>query len=402
MTDCNLTVPDIATENLLNNLTSGVLIVRVNASDNTQSTVQYLNKTLLGFLGYATPDAIPYKGSQLALGDLVSFSKSTSDKGQVALVNPILDGYLHVASRQEFRIKLKCSELPENEAVYLIDPYSEEQAISQAHSDFVSVVSHEFRTPLTSIKGFADTMLRYGGQLPPEQQTRFINIIKDQADRLTRMVENLLTASKLGSGKMEMAYRAIPLESMVEKVTQNILAKASQDKTYEGREVQLDIPSELPDIWADKDKLEQVLTNLIDNAVKYSFPDTEVQVQAGIAVENNEHYVFIRVQNEGVGIPPEHLAKVFTKFSRIDNPLTRQVEGTGLGLYITKTMCTSMGGTIKVESVPDEITTFTAQFLIATPERQAEHHQALTNADHLDLDINLDLDESAEEDGSRA
>ncbi len=365
----------LSSENILANLTSGVLIVNAKTG-----RVHYLNPTLHDFLGYGKK-SIPKKRDELNLNDLVTFAKSASEKDDVALKAPILDGFLLVAKREEFRIRLKPSEISSDEILYLIDPYSEEQAISQAHSDFVSVVSHEFRTPLTSIKGFADTMLRYGTQLQPEQQTRFINIIKDQADRLTRMVENLLTASKLGSGKMEMAYRAIPLEPLVEKVSQNILAKASQDKTYEGREINLKIASSLPDIWADKDKLEQVLTNLIDNAVKYSFADSTVQVNAKLekgetkGEEQDNDYITIHITNQGVGIPPEHLSQIFTKFSRIDNPLTRQVEGTGLGLYITKTMCTSMSGRIQVESVPDEETTFTVQFLVATPERQEAYHK---------------------------
>ncbi len=363
--------PTLSTNELLDCLSSGALIV-----DTDSGEVRYLNSTLLSLLGYESGDDIPRSDKTLKFKDIVTLSKGSSEKGDVALINPVLDGFLHTANKEEMRVKLKPSTLPDDSRLYIVDPYSEEQAISQAHSDFVSVVSHEFRTPLTSIKGFADTMLRYGGQLPPEQQTRFITIIKDQADRLTRMVENLLTASKLGSGKMEMAFRAINLEKMVDKVVQNILAKGNQDKTYANRKIQVDIAPKLPDVWADTDKLEQVLTNLIDNAVKYSFPESIVYVKSNLDPADEDRIV-IRITNSGVGIPPEHLPKIFTKFSRIDNPLTRQVEGTGLGLYITKTMATSMNGAIAVESVPDEETTFTLTFQVATPERQAAFRQSL-------------------------
>lgn len=355
---------------LLEKLTSGALIA-VSAS----GQAVYVNPTLCTFLGFGPMEAIPAKSGTLMLRDIVTFSKAASEK-DLNLVNPVLDGFLNTARNEEFRVKIKPSPLNETYTLYLIDPYSEEQAISQAHSDFVSVVSHEFRTPLTSIKGFADTLLRYGAQLPPDQQTRFVTIIKDQADRLTRMVENLLTASKLGSGKVELAYRAIPLESLVDKVIQNILAKGNQDKVYENRKVQVDIAPSLPDVWADRDKLEQVLTNLIDNALKYSFPDTDVRVK-GLSDPSDDDTIVIRILNKGMGIPADQLAKIFTKFSRVDNPLTRQREGTGLGLYITKTMVTSMGGRIAVESVPDEDTTFTLRFLAATPERQAAYHQQM-------------------------
>ncbi|MBK8191257.1 MAG: hypothetical protein IPK79_12505 [Vampirovibrionales bacterium] len=355
---------------LLEKLTSGAVI-----AETESGRVFYVNPALLAFLGYPDSAAIPAKGDALTLRDILAFSKAASEK-DLSLINPVLDGFLHTARNEEFRVKIKPSPLTDVLTLSLVDPYSEEQAISQAHSDFVSVVSHEFRTPLTSIKGFADTLLRYGQKLPPDQQTRFVTIIKDQADRLTRMVENLLTASKLGSGKVELAYRAIPLEKMVEKVIQNILAKANQDKVYENRKVHVDIAPSLPDVWADTDKLEQVLTNLIDNALKYSFPESDVRVK-GLCDPADDDAILIRIINQGMGIPAESLAKIFTKFSRVDNPLTRQREGTGLGLYITKTMVTSMGGRIQVESVPDEETTFSLRFLAATPERQAAYHQSM-------------------------
>lgn len=363
--------PTISSQDLLGHLTSGVILV-----DSKTGDVRTVNKVLLELAGYKRQEDIPQKGKKLHLRDLVTFPKGTSEKGDLVLLNPLLDGYLNTARKEECRVKVKPSELPNNQTLYLVDPYSEEQAVSQAHSDFVSVVSHEFRTPLTSIKGYADTMLRYGKQLQPEQQTRFITIIKDQADRLTRMVENLLTASKVGSGKMELAFRAIDLEKMTDKVIQNILAKGNQDKTYAHREIRLSVSPSTPEIWADTDKLEQILTNLIDNAVKYSFPDSVVDVKALVDPEC-EDAIVIKITNRGVGIPSEHLPKIFTKFSRIDNPLTRQVEGTGLGLYITKSMVVSMGGRVSVESVPNEETTFTLMFHVATPERQAAFRQSL-------------------------
>ena len=258
------------------------------------------------------------------------------------------------------------------------------EQLSQTYRDFVSVVSHEFRTPLTSIKGFADTLLRYGGQLQPEQQTKFISTIKDQASRLTRMVENLLTVSKLGEQTIELAPRSVALAPLLERVNANILAKGSQEPLYADRVIDCQLEKGLPNVWADPDKLEQVLTNVIDNAVKYSFKGTPVAVTVSI-VDNDTTsataQLKVEVVNQGAGIPKEQLESVFKRFSRADNPLTRQVEGTGLGLYITKNLVKAMGGHIAVTSEPNETTCFAITLPSATDARQAAYHASREDDD---------------------
>lgn len=261
---------------------------------------------------------------------------------------------------------------------------AEVAALHQRHRDFVSVVSHEFRTPLTSIKGFADTLLRYGASLKPEQQAKFITTIKEQADRLTRMVENLLTVSKLGEGTVQVECRTLPLGPMLERVIENIKAKASQDPLYANRTLSLNLPDTLPASWVDPDKIEQVLTNIIDNAVKYAFANTQVDVS--VTHHKDDEMLLVAVTNRGEGIPKDQLPKIFKRFSRADNPLTRQVEGTGLGLYITRNLITAMGGTITVDSTPGETTTFTIHIPEATAQRQSDWHKQ-READDDDDDI---------------
>ena len=271
---------------------------------------------------------------------------------------------LVTSSGDEIKIKVKHSVLPfDGLIISMLDPFAEDMTLTQAHSDFVSTVSHEFRTPLTSIKGFADTMLRYGGQLPPDQQKRFISIIKDQADRLSRLVENLLSVSKVGASRLEMTPRPIMLNRLIEKVIQNIKGKAECKRQFT-----LNYANPMPEVWADPDKLEQVLTNLIDNAVKYSFEDSTVTISAA---PQSADKLDVCIADQGVGIPPEHLPKIFTKFSRIDNPLTRLVEGTGLGLYITKSLTLAMQADIHVASEVGKGTTFTLTLPIATAEKLA-------------------------------
>ena len=243
--------------------------------------------------------------------------------------------------------------------VYIIQA----QSVQQAQTEFVSTVSHEFRTPLTSIKGFADTILRAGDRLDSSQQRRYVGIIKDQADRLTRLVEDLLAVSRLESKKMQLTIRAMDLSEAVLRVQRNLADKARNHKVVNT------IPSGLPHVWADADRLEQILTNLTDNAVKYSPPKTTVTVTAR-AIEGPPEMVEFAISDEGVGIPEDRQAEIFTKFSRLDNPLVRQTEGTGLGLYITRSLVLALGGQIKVQSSPGN-TTFTVQLPAATLEEQA-------------------------------
>ena len=252
-------------------------------------------------------------------------------------------GELKNKDNQHTCIRINQSVTEKNSTIYLIIPFSDIAFLSQAHIDFVSTVSHELRTPLTSIKGFADTLLTAGNKLNEEQRTHFISIIKSQIDRLTRLVENLLTVSKLEAKHSKTIYKAVDVQTMVDSVLCSIQHKAKKHK------IKVNILPNLPSVWADSDKLEQVMMNLVDNAVKYSNPGTTINIDAKF-LENDADKIEIKVKDEGFGIPKEFLSKIFTKFSRIDNPLTRQVQGTGLGLYITKSLVESMKGNIKAEN----------------------------------------------------
>lgn len=243
--------------------------------------------------------------------------------------------------------------------VYIVQAHS----VQQAQSEFVSTVSHELRTPLTSIKGFADTILRAGNRLDATAQRRYIGIIKDQADRLTRLVEDLLAVSRLESRKMQLTIRAINLEEAIQRVCQNLSEKSVRHQLV------MKIPAGLPAVWADADRLEQILTNLIDNAIKYSPAGTTVSIAAR-AIHQEPELVEFSVSDQGGGISPEYLLQIFNKFSRQDNPLTRQTEGTGLGLYITKSLVVALDGEISVTSEPGA-TTFTVKIPAATLEQQA-------------------------------
>ncbi len=236
-------------------------------------------------------------------------------------------------------------------------------SVQQAQTEFVSTVSHELRTPLTSIKGFADTILRAGERLDTNQQRRYVGIIKDQADRLTRLVEDLLAVSRLESRKLQFTIRAVDFNDAVQRVLRNLHDKASQHQLV------VRIPPALVPVWADADRLEQILTNLIENAIKYSQAGTTVSITAR-ETDIEPCMVEFSVSDQGVGIPQENISEIFSKFARLDNPLIRQTEGTGLGLYITRSLVLALGGQINVESGSSG-TIFTVQLPAASLEEQA-------------------------------
>lgn len=231
--------------------------------------------------------------------------------------------------------------------------------LEQAHLDFISTVSHELRTPLTSIRGFADTLLTSYDKLSDEQRDKFLHIIKDQSNRLIKLVENLLTVSKMQSNKELMVYKAVDVIPLIESCIQIVKLQ------YKTHKYICSYGKNLPKILVDTDKFQQILINLIDNASKYSNEGSTVYVD--VSQNYTENTLSIAIKDEGVGISEENIDKIFRKFSRIDSPLTRKIQGNGLGLYITKTLVEKMNGKIKVES-SNKGSIFTVTFGIANPD----------------------------------
>lgn len=228
------------------------------------------------------------------------------------------------------------------------------------YEDFISTVSHELRTPLTSIRGFAQTMLTSWDKLDDESKKKFLKIIEDQSNRLIGLVENMLSVTKLHSEKEILIFKEANLKTLIEPVI-DIIKTA-----YPTHKFEFNFNENTPNIIVDKDKFQQIMTNLIENAAKYSNENTTITITAEPAGD----YVSVKVTDRGVGILPENYNKIFTKFSRIDNPLTRKVQGSGLGLYITKNLVEKMDGRISVISGDGE-TTFEILFPVKSVEEQA-------------------------------
>lgn len=228
--------------------------------------------------------------------------------------------------------------------------------------DFISTISHELRTPLTSIRGFSQTMLSSWDKLDDESKKRFIKIIEEQSNRLINLVENMLSVTKLQSAKDDIILKEVVIKPILETVI-SIIKNQYPQKNFE-----LKINDKTPKILVDQDKFHQIMTNLVENAAKYSDENSTIKIETNFC-ENCE-FVAIKVTNTGIGIDEKDYEKIFTKFSRIDNPLTRKVQGSGLGLFITKNLVEKMDGKISVSS-KNNITTFEVQLPSANIEKQA-------------------------------
>ncbi|HEX9697339.1 MAG TPA: ATP-binding protein [Actinomycetota bacterium] len=224
---------------------------------------------------------------------------------------------------------------------------TEAKEMQTLQRDFVSIVSHELRAPLTAIKGFAKTLLQRGEALPPETRANFLTTVNAQADRLARLVDDLLQVSRIDARRLRMDIQPVAPADLVRDVLDHFSGKWD-------RPVDVEIPRNLPAVAADRPKLEEVLINLIDNAIKYSPPEARVRIVA----RESDGEVEVAVEDRGCGISAEDTAKLFQKFQRLSTPATRDVGGTGLGLYIVKGLVDAMGGRVWVESAPGDGSTF--------------------------------------------
>lgn len=222
------------------------------------------------------------------------------------------------------------------------------EKLNQVKSDFVSTVSHELRTPLTSIKGFTEAILE--NNPTKEQQKEFLKIIKEESNRLTRLINDLLDIQKIESGKIELDMQTINLKTLIE----------SKKEEFQGiaNEKNINYVTELPKseikVRADKDKLSQILTNLVDNAIKYTNPNGKVLLK----VLNKKGAIQIDVKDTGIGIPKKDLPLIFEKFHQVDMGESRIVGGTGLGLAICKSLVQEHRGEIWAKSRFNRGTTF--------------------------------------------
>ncbi|HYB62207.1 MAG TPA: ATP-binding protein [Methylomirabilota bacterium] len=231
-------------------------------------------------------------------------------------------------------------------AALVLHDISDLRHLERVRRDFVANVSHEFKTPLTAIQGFAETLL--GGALEDEQNNRrFVEIMRNHSARLARLTDDLLELSRIEAGRTELARRAVGLHGIVAACAETMRPRLELKRL----KFEMRLPADLPEVKADPRRLREILQNLLDNAVQYTPEGGEIWVEGetrGDAADSRQ--VIVTVGDTGIGIPHAEQRRIFERFYRVDAARSREAGGTGLGLSITKHLVESHGGQIWVES----------------------------------------------------
>ncbi len=233
--------------------------------------------------------------------------------------------------------------------VGVLHDVTQQKLVDRVRRDFVANASHELRTPLTAIRGFAET-LKAGALRDPESAERFVDVILRHTLRLQALVNDLVALSRAESPEHEYELAPVDLAAAVRDVVQGLSAQAEQ----RGLEVRIDSLAGLPEVVANPRALDQVLINLVDNAIKYTPEGGRIRMHAEVHPES----VTIEIENTGPGIPSDQLARIFERFYRVDAGRSREMGGTGLGLSIVRHLVARMGGQIEAQSKPGEWTRF--------------------------------------------
>jgi two-component system phosphate regulon sensor histidine kinase PhoR len=321
-----------------------------------------------------------------ALRHLLSLSSDVSDKMPLEIIrNAELEGAIRKAIHDGENIALELdldksgektievnvvSILPSNKrmdedsegirgAIAVFHDITRLKQLEKIRQDFVANVSHELRTPLTTIKGYAETLLE--GALKEDRAFQFVQVIKRHTDRLTKIVEDLLMLSKIETKEFNLKMDVISVRDFIDDIIDFVKNPAEKKKISLSRN---EIPSSLA-VQADRDYLEQILINLLDNAIKYTPEGGRVTVSA---IERDSKDIQFSVEDNGIGIPKEDLSRIFERFYRVDKGRSKELGGTGLGLSIVKHLVQAHGGRVWVESQIGKGSTF----YLTLPKRREE------------------------------
>ncbi|HRT06770.1 MAG TPA: ATP-binding protein [Candidatus Paceibacterota bacterium] len=334
-------------EALLNSMVEGLLLL------DEDGRVELANRALVKLLDLPGDPRGKSLIETVRAHELAGLVKSLSPQ------QPLLDYQLRLAGSPEKWLQVNGAAWLDNQGrprgtVLVFHDLTRLKKLERNREEFVANVSHELRTPLSMIKGYVETLLE-GAKDNPEVATRFLETINRNADRLKLLIEDLLTISELESGRVRLNLQPVALRAAADKVLGDFKARAG------AKEIKL--TNAVPDlpVRADLNRLEQVLGNLVDNAIKYGRPGGWVEVSARPA---NPGLVEICVRDNGPGIPPEALERIFERFYRVDKARSREQGGTGLGLSIVKHIVQSHGGTAWARSEPGQ----GASFFFTMPE----------------------------------
>ena len=319
-------------ETILKNMTDGILAFDLDGK------VMHINPKAEKILAEKDIDNLTFDeffkktGADITMGDLLYIKADAPNERQIEYNGRFLELNF---------VTVETDDKPSGVLVVIHDITNQEK-LEMSRREFVSDVSHELRTPLTTVKSYAETLIDSPME-DKEMQDRFLSVIIKEADRMTRIVKDLLTLSKLDEAQTEKKeYEEIDLQSLLEGVAEKMFItakKKNQSITYK-------MISEVPIFKNDYDKIEQVVINIVSNAIKYTPEGGNIDIVSGMLYND----AFVKVIDNGIGIPKENLGRIFERFYRVDKARSRDTGGTGLGLAIAKQIVENFGGNITINS----------------------------------------------------
>ena len=313
---------------LFNHMTDGVI------SFSREGKPMHVNLAALRLLGIESGEEISY---QALFGDSLPIEEA------LELRPPNFKALRLSRWKLEIDVALSAHGHGEEEAglIAVLHDVTEQQRLEATRREFVSNVSHELRTPLSNIKSYTETLIE-NDDLPTETRDKFLNVVLGEADRMTRIVRDLLTVSRIDGGKMDWHFEETSIQDLLGKVHDAMLLSAERND----HTLSLEIDMSLPAVHVDRERIEQVFVNLLSNALRYTPDGGRVDVTA----ERSGQYIRVTVTDNGIGIPESDLSRIFERFYRADKARSREMGGTGLGLSIARDIIERHGGTISIES----------------------------------------------------
>ncbi|MCR4718876.1 MAG: cell wall metabolism sensor histidine kinase WalK [Firmicutes bacterium] len=323
-------------ETILQNMTDGILAF------NLSGRLIHINPEAKRLIGRTFYDDLQFDtffkeiGADISMGNIIYINDDKKTEREA-----VIGGRVIRFTFAPFNLENKISGI-----IVVVHDITNQQKLENARREFVANVSHELRTPLTTVKSYAETLMDMDID-DKETQNRFLDTIAGEADRMTRIVKDLLTLSRLDEGQYQLRpFERVNLSQLVAEIVEKMFFAAKekhQDITLSAKKTPIYV-------MTDRDKLEQVIINIISNAVKYTPEKGKIEVSCEKVYKD----AYIKVRDNGIGIPKENLPRIFERFYRVDNARSRETGGTGLGLAIAKQIMTQLGGDISINSTYGE------------------------------------------------
>lgn len=323
-------------ETILQNMTDGILAF------NLSGKLIHINPEAKRLIGRTFYDDLRFDtffkeiGADISMGNIIYINDDKKTEREA-----VIGGRVIRFTFAPFNLENKISGI-----IVVVHDITNQQKLENARREFVANVSHELRTPLTTVKSYAETLMDMDID-DKETQNRFLDTIAGEADRMTRIVKDLLTLSRLDEGQYRLKpFERVNLSQLVAEIVEKMFFAAKekhQDITLSAKKTPIYV-------MTDRDKLEQVIINIISNAVKYTPEKGKIEVSCEKVYKD----AYIKVRDNGIGIPEENLPRIFERFYRVDNARSRETGGTGLGLAIAKQIMAQLGGDININSTYGE------------------------------------------------